>query len=133
MAIARKTKPSEPMDDIDTRQANRNAMFLMADIRTTGGDDAVRAKVRNLSDGGMMAEGKLGLARGDEVRVELRNIDPVSGTVAWVQGERVGISFASTIDADAVRAAPAAANDSNFEPRRPLSTLARPVGKIHAI
>ena len=121
------------MDDIDTRQANRNAMFLMADIRTTGGDDAVRAKVRNLSDGGMMAEGKLGLARGDEVRVELRNIDPVVGSVAWVQGERVGISFASTIDADAVRAAPAAANDSSFEPRRPLSTLARPVGQVHAI
>ena len=121
------------MDDIDTRQANRNAMFLMADIRTADGDDAVRAKVRNLSEGGMMAEGKLDLSRGDKVRVELRNIDSVSGTVAWVQGERVGISFASTIDADAVRAAPAAANDSNFERCRPVATLARPVGRVRTI
>ena len=36
-------------------------------------------------------------------------------------------------DADAVRAAPAAANDGNFERCRPVATLARPVGKVRAI
>ena len=121
------------MDSIDTRQANRNAMFLMAEIGASGSDAMLRAKVRNLSNGGMMAEGKLDLSRGQNVRVNLRNIAPVDGVVAWVQGERVGISFADKIDPEAVRALGGGDNDTTFEPRRPIATLARPTGKVRAI
>ncbi|MCA0903636.1 PilZ domain-containing protein [Qipengyuania aquimaris] len=94
------------MSSIDTRHLNRDSLFLTAEIRLDSANELSRVKVRNLSDGGMMAEGLLMLSRGDRVVVELRNIRPVRGTVAWVQGNRMGIAFEEDIDSKAARAQP---------------------------
>ena len=90
---------TEPRDDGD-----RASMMLMADIVAEGGASAQRHTVRNLSPGGMMAQGGGVLAAGARVSVTLRNIGSVQGVVAWAQDGRYGIAFAREIDPQAVRA-----------------------------
>lgn len=86
------------MNSVDTRQGERDSLFLMADLRLDGRDQVHRVKVRNLSAGGMMAEGKVKVMRGMLLTVDLRNIGTVEGAVAWVQDDRFGIAFAEEID-----------------------------------
>ena len=94
------------MSNIDTRQLSRDSLFVMAKVKveedTSGTEHPV--KVRNLSSGGLMAEGGVKVARGSMVKVELRNLGWVDGTVAWKQDDRFGIAFIEEIDARAVRA-----------------------------
>lgn len=92
------------MSAVDTRNINRDSLFLMADIRLAGEDDVHRIKVRNLSKGGMMAEGGGSVERGAQLSINLRNIGWVDGVVAWVQDTRFGIAFASEIDPKLARA-----------------------------
>ena len=91
------------MTGLDTRHINRDSLFLMADIRLEGDTAPHRVKVRNLSAAGMMAEGDLPVLRGTRMTVELRNLPPVDGSVAWVQDQRFGIAFAREIDPKAPR------------------------------
>lgn len=86
------------MSSVDTRQGTRDSLFLMADLRLDGRDQTHRVKVRNLSAGGMMAEGKVKVIRGMLLTIDLRNIGKVDGAVAWVQDDRFGIAFAEEID-----------------------------------
>ena len=86
------------MSNVDTRQVGRDSLFLLAQLRVDGAEDSVRVKVRNLSAGGMMAEGDAKVARGSRVSVELRNIGWIDGTVAWKQDDRFGIAFVDEID-----------------------------------
>jgi hypothetical protein len=81
----------------------RDSLFLLADIRIEQEAEVHRVRVRNLSDGGMMAEGSLKVKRGHRVDVELRNIGSVPGTVAWVQDDRFGIAFDAEIDSQKAR------------------------------
>lgn len=86
------------MPPIDTRDVERDSVFLLTHIicdRTgTGGS----AKVRNLSAGGMMVEGNVRVICGERVRAELRNIGSIFGTVVWVHRRRLGIAFDEPID-----------------------------------
>jgi len=92
------------MADNDPRQLSRDSLFLMADLRLHGSDAIHRVKVRNLSSGGMMAEGPLKTVRGTIVEVQIRNIGWVEGAIAWVQGDRYGIAFSEDIDPVVARA-----------------------------
>jgi len=91
------------MTGVETRSVARDSLFLLADIRIEQGAEANRVRVRNLSDGGMMAEGNLKVKCGHRVDVELRNIGSVPGTVAWVQDDRFGIAFDEEIDSQKAR------------------------------
>jgi hypothetical protein len=93
------------MSNVDTRQLSRDSLFVMAKIRADEDAGAEhQVKVRNLSSGGMMAEGSVKVARGSLVSIELRNLGWVQGTVAWKQDDRFGIAFLEEIDPKAVRA-----------------------------
>lgn len=94
----------ERMSSVDTRQVDRDSLFLLAQLRVDGSDECARVKVRNLSAGGMMAEGDLKVMRGALVEVELRNLGWIEGTVAWKQGNRFGIAFVDEIDPKRARA-----------------------------
>ncbi|MBS1240520.1 MAG: hypothetical protein H6R45_1226 [Proteobacteria bacterium] len=111
------------MSNVDTRQLSRDSLFVLAKVRVD--EDASAAehpvKVRNLSSGGMMAEGSVKVARGSLVRVELRNLGWVEGTVAWKQDERFGIAFLEEIDPKAVRA-PTGSGNPNLETPRFVRT-----------
>ena len=92
------------MSNVETRQVDRDSLFLLAQLRVDGQDVMSRVKVRNLSAGGMMAEGEVRVMRGALVEVELRNVGWVEGTVAWKQDNRFGIAFVDEIDPRVARA-----------------------------
>ncbi len=91
------------MDQTDIRQIGRESLLLLANLRLDGEEATYRVRVRNLSNGGMMAESDLPVARGTGVEVELRSVGWVEGSVAWRQGNRFGIAFADPIDSGKVR------------------------------
>ncbi len=91
------------MSSVDTRQTPRDSLFLLALLQLEGEGQQYRIKVRNLSAGGMMAEGPVRVRRGALVKVELRNVGWVPGTVAWVQDDRFGIAFADEVEPRLVR------------------------------
>lgn len=111
------------MSGVDTRHIARDSLFLLASLRLAGDEVEHRVKVRNLSAGGMMAEGEVRVERGTRLAVDLRNVGWVDGAVAWVQDNRFGIAFAEEIDARLVRA-PVGSGDASA-PRftRPASIL----------
>jgi hypothetical protein len=115
------------MSSVDTRQINRDSLFLMANIRIEGLDGEYRVKVRNLSAGGMMAEGDVRVQRGSVVRVDLRNIGEVEGSVAWVQDKRFGIAFVREIDPKLARA-PQSGDTKPADLMRPVVTTPPPPG-----
>ncbi|CAH0495515.1 hypothetical protein NVSP9465_00521 [Novosphingobium sp. CECT 9465] len=90
--------------DMDHRQLGRDSLFLLAEVRLVGADAEHRVKVRNLSAGGMMAEGPMRVQRGTNVEVNLRNIGWVEGVVAWIQDNRFGIAFIDEVDPKLARA-----------------------------
>ena len=120
------------MSNVDTRQVNRDSLFLLAQVRVDGQDVVHRVKVRNLSAGGMMAEGEVRVMRGSLVMVDLRNVGWVEGSVAWKQGDRFGIAFVDEIDPAVVRG-PSESAATDFDAPRytrnhqavPLSQQAR--------
>ena len=92
------------MSNVGTRNLSRDSLFVLSDLTVAGSSDVHRVKVRNLSEGGMMAEGAAPVQRGEKVSVELRNVGKVDGVVAWLQGNRFGIAFTDNIDPKQVRA-----------------------------
>ena len=113
------------MSNVDTRQVNRDSLFLLAQVRLVGQQEAYRVKVRNLSAGGMMADGEVKVTRGSLVQVELRNIGWVDGSVAWKQDDRFGIAFVEEIDPKLARAPQATDGGDYASPRftRTVSTI----------
>ena len=105
------------MSNVETRQIERDSLLLLAQVRVDGAGAEFAVKVRNLSAGGMMAEGKAPVARGSLVSVALRNIGWVGGTVAWKQDDRFGIAFVEEIDPKLARAPVAAGTPDLASPR----------------
>ncbi len=93
------------MDDSENRQIGRDSLFVMADLRVDGLEGEHRIRVRNLSSGGLMAEGTFNVQRGQVVWINIRNIGWIEGAVAWVQDARFGIAFREEIDPRIARAA----------------------------
>lgn len=96
------------MDEIEHRQRGRDTLFLMADVRLigadgTGAEGEHRVRIRNLSAGGVMAEGNVKVGPGTRLEVALGSIGWVEGTVAWIQDNRFGIAFARQVDPALVR------------------------------
>lgn len=86
------------MPSLETRDVDRDSLFLMTDLVHETGGPGVRVKIRNLSAGGMMVEGDVRVKPGARVAAELRNIGPVAGTVVWTLGHRLGVVFDDPID-----------------------------------
>ena len=80
------------------RQIVRDSLFLLAEMRVDGVSGDHKVRVRNVSAGGLMADGGPSVQRGELVWVQLRNIGWVEGTVAWVQDNRCGVAFRDEID-----------------------------------
>ena len=114
------------MTGVETRSVTRDSLFLLASVRVEQGNEAHRVRVRNLSDGGMMAEGDVYVQRGTRLEIELRNVGKVGGSVAWVQDKRFGIAFDREVDSQRVRKpaaedpnAPAVMQERSWQHRAP--------------
>ena len=105
------------MTDTDNRHIARDSLFLFAQLRLDGESETHRVKVRNLSAGGMMGEGRVRVERGSLIEVELRNCGWIEGSIAWVHGDRFGIAFREEIDPKIARAPTDSGNDSGHTPR----------------
>lgn len=116
------------------RELNRDSLFLMAEVRLDGVEGELRVRVRNLSAGGMMADGDAKAQRGQSCQVKLRNLDWIDATVAWVQDNRFGLAFREEIDPRVPRE-PAAAPEPVATPtiRRSLYTAAPRPGDLRKI
>jgi len=91
------------MSGVETRTVSRDSLFLLASIRVEQEQEVHKVRVRNLSDGGMMGEGKLRVQRGNRLEIELRNVGQIEGQVAWVQDDRFGIAFDEEVDSQRAR------------------------------
>jgi hypothetical protein len=92
------------MSDSENRQLGRDSLFVLAELRIDGVEGEQRIRVRNLSAGGLMADGAERIQRGQMVWVNLRNLGWTEGAVAWVQDSRCGIAFREEIDPRIARA-----------------------------
>lgn len=89
--------PDEPAAQRDAqRHAARDSLFLVATLRIGMGE--VQVRVRNLSEGGLMAEYAEPVETGAPVEVDLRGIGWTRGRVAWSAEKRIGIAFDRSID-----------------------------------
>ena len=79
------------------RNGSRDSLMLAAQFRVAGRPDE-QVRVRNLSQGGLMAEYTQPIERGAPVEVEVRGVGWVSGRIAWATDGRVGIAFDTPID-----------------------------------
>jgi hypothetical protein len=109
------------MTEAEHRQISRDSLFVLADLQIEGDATGHRVKVRNLSAGGMMAEGPVKVLRGMPVSINLRNIGWVEGTVAWVQDSRFGIAFRDEIDPKVARAPIVAGETTPVYVRPPIA------------
>ena len=114
------------MSNSDSRQVQRDSLLLLAQLRVDGLDGVHRVKVRNLSAGGMMAEGDVKVMRGSLVAVELRNIGWIEGAVAWKQDSRFGIAFVEEIDPKRARESQSAPEGGEFSSPRYARTGSAP-------
>lgn len=113
------------MAEVDNRQIARDSLFVLVELRIDGEQTLHRVKMRNLSVGGMMAEGAVLAMRGLVVWVNLRNIGWVEGSIAWVQDDRFGIAFREDIDPKVARAPAVSGEHSSRYTRPPLADPSR--------
>ncbi len=85
------------------RTAPRDSLFLLTNITTAEGISLGKARVRNLSAVGLMADCERPIARGARIVVELRGVGLVTGRVAWAQADRIGVAFDELIDPQLAR------------------------------
>ena len=76
----------------------RDSVFLNATVTTADHETSGVFRIRNISRGGLMAEGPFTFCAGDELDVELRNVGTVHGRVAWASSGKFGMMFDRTID-----------------------------------
>ena len=105
-----------------TRARKRDSLFLAARLTIAGKTHDVR--VRNLSEGGLMAEYAAPVTTGTVVALEVRGVGEVTGHVAWSTDGRIGIAFDHPIDPARARK-PVGTGASKSTVPRPLVVSAR--------
>lgn len=85
------------------RDADRDSLFLTANLRFQAGGEEGQVRIRNLSEGGLMAEAAIQATRGTRLEIELKNIGWISGKIAWVAEKKLGIAFDHPIDPKVAR------------------------------
>lgn len=108
------------------RAAKRDSLFLLAVVTDEAGSSRGNARVRNLSETGLMADCELSFRAGDRLVVHLRGVGEVAGAVAWANGNRIGMMFDQRINPQAARK-PVTGSTSHQVPEhlRPMSGVPR--------
>lgn len=85
------------------RARKRESFFLMARLRIDGEGSGSDVRIRNLSEGGLMAEVSKLLDIGTPVSLEIRGLGEVAGKVAWCAEGRIGVALDHSIDPSRAR------------------------------
>lgn len=86
-----------------SRAADRDSLFMQANLHIPGRSDPVVVRVRNLSAGGMLAESAVSVAEGAAIEIDLHNVGPVPGRVVWAGDGKFGVAFDRPVNPQAVR------------------------------
>lgn len=92
--------PDEP--DAKSFQTSELRYSVMVKGRLFNDDfpDGLSLRIVNISEGGIMAVIPYGVRVYSEVTVELRNLPPATGRIAWCRKDRIGVAFDERIDLD---------------------------------
>jgi hypothetical protein len=99
-------------DDVERRQHTRSlrvmrvARVVARDLNTEG-----LGMVRDVSPGGMMIDAQLDLDLGQPVSIALLDDQELSGTVAWKDGNMLGVQFAEEIPVERILVKPSLKRD----------------------
>lgn len=85
------------------RSAPRDSLFLLTSLRTPEGAPLGKARVRNLSATGLMADCERAVPAGTSIILELRGIGEISGVIAWSRDDKIGVAFDDDIDPQLAR------------------------------
>lgn len=85
------------------RKRKRDSLFLSARLSLSGVPGEYDVRVRNLSEGGLMAEFDRAVAPGTAARLEMRGLGELTGSVAWCAHGRIGIALDHQIDPSRAR------------------------------
>jgi hypothetical protein len=85
------------------RAAPRDSLFLLTTLATPDGVQLGKARVRNLSATGLMADCERAVPAGIQVICDLRGIGSVTGTIAWSRDDKIGMAFDEPIDPQLAR------------------------------
>ena len=116
-----KVEAAETATTQSRRKQSRDSLFLSATVRREqdGDDELAPVRVRNLSGVGLMADYCDVVLPGEAVVVTLRGVGSVSGRVAWVKKNRVGIAFDVEVNPRLARK-PIIAEPQPVQKHRPL-------------
>ncbi len=96
-------KEADGVDRGPARTASRDSLFLLTNFNTPEGAPLGKARVRNLSATGLMADCERAIPAGVKVVFELRGVGKIKGEVAWSREGRIGLSFDEPIDPQLAR------------------------------
>jgi len=82
---------------LQRRVSERHLTLLRVGALMVGGRREL-CLIRNVSAGGMMIRPYSDIAIGERLTVELKHGETVSGSVRWIEGENVGVTFDEAID-----------------------------------
>ena len=85
------------------RAAPRDSLFLLTTLSTPEGAQLGKARVRNLSATGLMADCERAVPAGIQIICDLRGIGKVTGVVAWSREDKIGLAFDEPIDPQLAR------------------------------
>lgn len=85
------------------RMAQRDSLFLLTSITTPEGVNLGKARVRNLSAVGLMADCERPIPAQTRIIVDLRGVGRVLGKVAWARADKIGVAFDENIDPQLAR------------------------------
>ncbi|MEC3911593.1 PilZ domain-containing protein [Sphingobium sp. CR2-8] len=109
-------KKQDISDRGPARAAPRDSLFLLTTLSTPEGAQLGKARVRNLSATGLMADCERAVPAGIQVICDLRGIGPVTGTIAWSRDDKVGIAFDAPIDPQLARKPVGVASQQSLVP-----------------
>ena len=101
--LATKSRDSDALLEADRRKEGRHVALLRVGVLHARGHRDL-CIVKNISANGLSARSYRQVAVGDEVHVEFKSGELLSGRVAWVRDWNIGITFPDSIDVEAVLA-----------------------------
>lgn len=107
------------MDNTNRRHIVRHDVDLRSELQIDGVHGQQSVGLRNISCGGLMADGAEHARRGQSIRIYLRRLGWVDGAVAWVQGARCGVAFNQQLDVEQLDGLVVTENDRSSDDRSP--------------
>jgi len=121
--------PEEAPQRPDRRRQPRHITILRVGSVIVGGRREL-CLIRNISAGGLMAHVYSRMQEGQALEVELKSNQRLSGTVSWVEGANIGISFETLVDVEELLAAQSS-DENGWRPRLPRVEVDR-LGTVRA-